>query len=50
EGLSTRDIGLKIFISVKTVETHRRNIMKKLNTNSIADLTRIALKKGLISL
>jgi DNA-binding NarL/FixJ family response regulator len=35
---------------VKTVETHRRNIMRKLNIFSVAGLTRFAIKEGLVSL
>lgn len=50
EGEKTKDIADKLFISVKTVETHRRNIMRKLNVYSVAGLTRYAIKEGLVSL
>jgi len=50
EGEKTRDIAEKLNISIKTVETHRRNIMKKLNIFSVAGLTKFAIKEGIISL
>jgi DNA-binding NarL/FixJ family response regulator len=37
-------------VSVKTVETHRQQIMRKLNAKSVAELTKIALKEGLTTL
>jgi DNA-binding NarL/FixJ family response regulator len=48
EGLSTRDIGQRLFISPKTVENHRANIMKKLEIHSTIELVRYAAKLGLI--
>ncbi|HNU68457.1 MAG TPA: response regulator transcription factor [Myxococcota bacterium] len=50
EGWSTRDISGKLFLSVKTVETHRRNIMHKVGVTTIAELTRFAIKEGFTSL
>jgi len=50
EGKSTKQIALHLHISTKTVETHRRQIMNKLNLHSIAELTKYAIKKGLTSL
>ncbi|MCP4024003.1 MAG: response regulator transcription factor [Desulfobacteraceae bacterium] len=50
EGEKTRDIAGKLNISIKTVETHRRNIMKKLNIFSVAGSTKFAIKEGIISL
>lgn len=49
EGLKSDQIASRLFISVKTVSTHRRKIMKKLNLNSIAGLTRYAISEGLVS-
>ena len=49
EGLSNKQIGEKLFISHRTVDTHRTNIMKKLEVNNIAGLIRIALKNNLVS-
>ncbi len=50
EGYSTKQIALKLHISVKTVETHRRQIMGKLDVHTIAELTKYAIRKGLTSL
>ncbi|GFO59237.1 DNA-binding response regulator [Geomonas silvestris] len=50
DGRNTKDIAFTLNISVKTVETHRLNIMKKLNVNSIAALTKYAVREGLTSL
>jgi two-component system response regulator NreC len=50
EGKSTKQIALKLHISVKTVETHRRQIMNKLDIHTVAELTKYAIRKGLTSL
>ena len=50
EGKSTKQIALGLHISVKTVETHRRQIMNKLNIFSVAELTKYAIRKGLTAL
>ena len=47
---STRDIAGHLRVSVKTIETHRRQIMKKLDLHSIADLTKYAIREGLTSI
>lgn len=48
EGYPNAKIGELLFISVKTVEKHRSNIMDKLNLHSVAQLTRLAIEKGLV--
>jgi len=50
EGKSTKQIALKLHISVKTVETHRRQMMNKLDIHTVAELTKYAIRKGLTSL
>jgi len=50
EEKSTKEIASILRISVKTVETYRQQIMKRLNTHSVAKLTRYAISEGLISL
>ena len=49
-GRTTAEIAEDLQISVKTVETHRRQVMEKLDLRSIADLTKYALRIGLVSL
>jgi DNA-binding NarL/FixJ family response regulator len=48
EGKSTRSIAGELHVSIKTIETHRQHIMAKLELHSVADLTRFALREGLI--
>lgn len=50
EGLSNKEIASRLNVGVRTVETHRERIMRKLNIHSVAGLTRFAIAKGLISL
>jgi two-component system, NarL family, nitrate/nitrite response regulator NarL len=50
EGLSNKEIASKLGVGVRTVETHRERIMRKLNIHSVAGLTKFAISKGLITL
>jgi two-component system response regulator NreC len=50
EGLSNQEIARRLDISVRTVERHRENIMKRLNLHSRVELVKYALRKGLIAL
>ena len=50
EGLSTNQVADKLFISSKTVENHRSNIMRKLGLHSTIELVRYAVKLGLIDI
>ena len=50
EGRSTADIAELIHVSVKTVETHRKRLMDKLELRSVAELTKYAIREGITSL
>lgn len=50
EGCSINDISKKLHLSVKTVESHRNNTMRKLDIHSVAELTKYAIREGLTSL
>ncbi|MEJ2153385.1 MAG: response regulator transcription factor, partial [Gemmatimonadota bacterium] len=47
-GRSNKEVAAEFGISVRTVETHRENLMRKLDIHSVAELTRLALKTGLV--
>jgi len=49
EGHKNKDIADLLFISVKTVEKHRANLMEKLDLHNVAALTALAAEKGLIT-
>ena len=48
EGYTNREIGERLFISHRTVDTHRTNMMKKLNVSNVAGLINYAIKKGIV--
>jgi DNA-binding NarL/FixJ family response regulator len=50
EGNSSKKIASTLHVSVKTIETHRQQIMNKLNIHSVAELTKYAVLKGITSL
>lgn len=50
EGLPNQDIADKLFISIRTVETHKTNIMKKINLRSTVDLVKFAIRNNLIDI
>lgn len=47
EGKSSKEIGEMLFLSSKTVDTHRKNIMDKLELRSLPELTKYAIRSGL---
>ena len=49
EGKATKQAAAALHVSVKTVETHRRQIMEKLDLHSVAELTKDAIREGLTS-
>jgi DNA-binding NarL/FixJ family response regulator len=50
DGLSSKEIGDNLFISPRTVESHKANILCRLNLKSSADLIKYAIKQGIIEL
>jgi len=50
EGRTMKEIASALNVSVKTIETHRRQIMLKLGINSVAELTKYAIRQGLTPL
>jgi len=50
DGLTPKEISKRLCISQKTVETHKYNIMEKLDVSSVAQLTKIAIHKDLIKI
>ncbi len=46
-GKSTQEIAHQLYVSVKTIESHRRRIREKLNIYSVAELTKYAIREGL---
>ena len=50
EGLTSPQIGKRLFVATSTVDTHRRSIMRKLAIHSVADLTKWAIREGLTQL
>ena len=50
KGMKAKEIAVRLNVSVKTVETYRRNLMGKLKLRSIAELTKYAVREGLVSI
>ncbi len=50
EGNTTKEAAARLHVSVKTIETHRSNMMRRLDLRSLADLTKYAIREGLTSL
>jgi DNA-binding NarL/FixJ family response regulator len=48
EGLATKEIAARLDISTRTVETHRANLMRKLDLRSVARLVQFAIREGLV--
>jgi DNA-binding NarL/FixJ family response regulator len=50
EGMSNKEIAIQLGVGVRTIETHRERIMRKLDIHSIAGLTKYAVLQGLVKL
>jgi DNA-binding NarL/FixJ family response regulator len=49
EGKSNKEVAASLYISVRTVETHRNNIMRKMDFRSITDLVRYAIRNNIVT-
>jgi len=49
EGRTAKEVAGDLFVSVKTVNSHRENIMRKLDIHSVAELTKYAIREGITS-
>jgi DNA-binding NarL/FixJ family response regulator len=49
EGLSSKEIALKLNVSLKTVETHRTSLMRKIGAHTVADVVRYAIRNDIAS-
>jgi DNA-binding NarL/FixJ family response regulator len=50
EGLTSSEIAVRLTVATSTVETHRRNLMRKLDLHNVAELTKFAVREGLTPL
>jgi two-component system NarL family response regulator len=50
EGNTSKEIATRLHIAARTIESHRREIMRKLNLHSVAALTKYAIRHGITSL
>ena len=50
DGLRSQEVATQLHVSVATVEVHRRNLMRKLELRTVADLTRYAIREGIVAL
>ena len=48
EARTNKEVAVKLGVSVKTIDAHRANIMRKLNLHSVAELVRYAIREGII--
>jgi DNA-binding NarL/FixJ family response regulator len=48
EGKTSKEVAVALNLSVKTADTHRTNLMRKLDLHSVADLTRYAVRNGIV--
>ena len=48
EGLSSKEIALQLGVSLKTVDSHRANLMDKLDIHKVSGLVRFAIRVGLV--
>jgi len=49
EGLSSKEIAVRLSLAVRTVDSHRAHLMSKLEVNKVSGLVRIAIREGLIA-
>jgi DNA-binding NarL/FixJ family response regulator len=50
EGKTSKEVAVALHLSVKTADTHRTNLMRKLGLHSVADLTRYAVRNGIVQI